>query len=91
MLLKQLNEVISQEIATQLYALILKFANYGFNRSHAVAYSMIAYQMAYLKSTLSTLFYDVWLLTNVIGSERHTAQYIKEAKQLNIIYCYRLL
>ena len=73
----------TQEIATQLYALILKFANYGFNRSHAVAYSMVAYQMAYLKVHYPTYFMSV-ALTNVIGSERHTAQYIKEAKQLNL-------
>lgn len=71
------------EIATQLYALILKFANYGFNRSHAVAYSMVAYQMAYLKAHYPAYFMSV-ALTNVIGSERHTAQYIKEAKQLNL-------
>lgn len=71
------------EIASQLYALILKFANYGFNRSHAVAYSMIAYQMAYLKAHYPAYFMSV-ALTNVIGSERHTSQYIREAKQLNL-------
>lgn len=73
----------SFEMASQLYALILKFANYGFNRSHAVAYSMIAYQMAYLKVHYPAYFMSV-ALTNVIGSERHTAQYIRESKQLNL-------
>jgi DNA polymerase-3 subunit alpha len=61
----------------------LKFANYGFNRSHAVAYSMIAYQMAYLKVHFPAYFMAV-SLSNVIGSERSTAAYIKEAKQLKI-------
>lgn len=73
-----------QEIATQLYELILKFANYGFNRSHAVAYSMIAYQMAYLKRHYPSYFMTV-ALSNVIGSESNTAQYVKEAKQLDIL------
>ena len=35
-----------------IFASILKFAGYGFNKSHAVAYSLVAYKMAYLKSTL---------------------------------------
>ncbi|MDE5977295.1 MAG: DNA polymerase III subunit alpha [Turicibacter sp.] len=74
----------SLEVAKQLYALILKFANYGFNRSHAVAYSMIAYQMAYLKVHYPAYFMSV-ALTNVISSERHTTQYIREAKQLNLV------
>lgn len=73
-----------RETAEELYALILKFANYGFNRSHAVAYSVIAYQMAYLKVNYPSYFMAV-ALTNVIGSESHTAQYIKEAKHLGIM------
>ena len=73
----------SPEMAKKLYSLILKFANYGFNRSHAVAYSLIAYQMAYLKAHYPAYFMSV-ALTNVIGSEHHTAIYIREAKQLDL-------
>ena len=80
---KAIERGYTPEIANQLYALILKFANYGFNRSHAVAYSMIAYQMAYLKAHYPAYFMSV-ALSNVIGSERHTADYIKEAKQLGL-------
>lgn len=80
---KAIERGYTPEIANQLYALILKFANYGFNRSHAVAYSMIAYQMAYLKAHYPAYFMSV-ALSNVIGSERHTAEYIKEAKQLGL-------
>ena len=36
-------------VANRVYDLIVRFADYGFNRSHAVAYSMVAYQLAYLK------------------------------------------
>ena len=71
----------TQHIAHELYELILKFADYGFNRSHAVAYSMIAYQMAYLKAHYPTYFMSV-ALSHSIGSELTTAQYVKEARQL---------
>lgn len=80
---KAIERGYSEEVANQLYELILKFANYGFNRSHAVAYSMIAYQMAYLKTHYPSYFMTV-ALSNVIGSEGNTAQYLKEAKLLNI-------
>ncbi|MCL1950750.1 MAG: DNA polymerase III subunit alpha [Turicibacter sp.] len=69
--------------AQELYGLILKFANYGFNRSHAVAYSVIAYQMAYLKQKYPAYFMAV-SLTNATGSERATASYVKEARQLGL-------
>lgn len=41
---------INQKTADEIFTLIDKFANYGFNKSHAVAYSIVAYQTAYLKS-----------------------------------------
>ena len=40
------------ETSKTLFASILKFAGYGFNKSHAVAYSLVAYKMAYLKVPL---------------------------------------
>ena len=44
-----INNGYSKELATKVFDLIEKFANYGFNKSHSVAYAYIAYQMAYLK------------------------------------------
>lgn len=41
---------IDKKIATEIFDAIDKFANYGFNKSHAVAYSVVAYQTAYLKA-----------------------------------------
>ncbi|MBZ0182334.1 MAG: DNA polymerase III subunit alpha [Melioribacteraceae bacterium] len=41
---------IPQKIAEEIFENIDKFANYGFNKSHAVAYSVVAYQTAYLKA-----------------------------------------
>lgn len=69
----------SYEISKKLFDLILNFAGYGFNRSHSVAYSIIAYKMAYLKSHYQTIFFAN-LLTNVIGSESKTHEYIMEAR-----------
>jgi DNA polymerase III subunit alpha len=57
----------------------VRFADYGFNRSHAVAYSMIAYQLAYLKAHYPAFFISS-LLTSVVGNETKVAQYIREAK-----------
>lgn len=71
------------EQAKQIFELVLNFAGYGFNRSHSVAYSIIAYKMAYLKCHYKTIFFAN-LLTNVIGSESKTHEYILEAKSNNI-------
>ncbi|MCF7617271.1 DNA polymerase III subunit alpha [Bacillus sonorensis] len=69
----------SVKSANEVYDLIVKFANYGFNRSHAVAYSMIGYQLAYLKARYP-LYFMCGLLTSAIGNEDKLAQYIYEAK-----------
>ena len=66
-----------------MFAQILKFAGYGFNRSHAVAYSMIAYKMAYLKVHYPLYFYTN-LLTNVIGVESKLNEYISEVRSVKI-------
>ncbi|PAE41902.1 DNA polymerase III subunit alpha [Bacillus sp. 7884-1] len=72
-----------RELANNIYDLIVRFANYGFNRSHAVAYSMIAYQLAYLKANYP-LYFMAGLLTSAIGNETKIAQYILESKQKEI-------
>jgi len=72
-----------KEVANHIYDLIVKFANYGFNRSHAVAYSMIAFQLAYLKAHYP-LYFMAALLTSVSGNENKIAQYIRECKQIGI-------
>ena len=71
------------ETSKKIYDLILNFANYGFNKSHSVAYSIIAYRMAYLKAKYPKYFFSN-LLSSVIGSETKTKEYIDEARRLNI-------
>ncbi len=74
------NNGYDKDVAINVYEMILKFANYGFNKSHAVAYSVIAYKMAFLK----TYFYKYFmtnLLTNVINNEHKTSNYILELRK----------
>ena len=73
----------SKEISDKTYDFILKFANYGFNKAHSVAYSIIAMKMAYLKSHYGNVFMAS-LLTNSIGAESKTKEYIDECKKMEI-------
>jgi DNA polymerase III subunit alpha len=78
-----INNEVNENVAITLFDLILKFANYGFNKSHSVAYALISYQMAYLKANYPLLFYTS-LLTSVIGSETKTSEYLDECRQRGV-------
>ena len=78
-----LHKGYDEALAQKVYALIMKFANYGFNRSHSVAYGMIAYQLAYLKANAPLYFFNS-LLNSVIGSETKTSEYVFEARKRHI-------
>ena len=69
--------------AKKYYDDILAFAQYGFNKSHAVAYSIIAYKMGYLKIHFPKYFY-LSLLSMIIGSEYKTSVIIREARQKGV-------
>ena len=69
--------------AKKIFDLILRFAGYGFNRSHSVAYSLIAYKMAYLKVHYQLPFYAA-ILSNVTLSPVKTNEYILEARERGI-------
>lgn len=66
-----------------IYDTIVKFANYGFNKSHSVAYALVAYWMAYLKANHPELFMSV-LMDSVAGSQSATAQYLRECRRMGI-------
>ncbi|AKU79409.1 DNA polymerase III subunit alpha [Spiroplasma turonicum] len=74
----------SEEASSELWNYIEKFASYGFNKSHAIAYSLISYWMAYLKTHFKSNFYCC-LLNSVIRNEDKTRQYIEELKRDNFI------
>ena len=73
----------SDEIASDLFDLAEKFAGYGFNKSHAVAYGLVAYQLAYLKANYPLEFYTS-ILNSVIGDSTKSAIYITECRRKHI-------
>lgn len=72
-----------EEKAIEIYNYIEKFANYGFNKSHGVAYAIIAYQMAYLKTYYYKSFMCA-LMTNNIGGINSTIKYVMECRKNKI-------
>lgn len=80
-----LNQGFDRHIAEDVYALIVRFADYGFPKSHAVAYSVISYQMAYLKAHYPQSFYAA-LLTNATGNAEKIQQLVAEAKDKGITF-----
>ncbi|GAK30409.1 DNA polymerase III subunit alpha [Weissella oryzae SG25] len=74
----------SSKVAEEVYGYIETFAQYGFNRSHAVAYAKLAFQLAYLKAHFPSAFYKAVL--NKSWSDKHKAQvYIAEARATGVI------
>ena len=73
----------SMKQANEIFDMMEKFAEYGFNKSHSYAYGLIAYQMAYLKANYPLYFYQC-LLDSVIGTEKKTSEYIYECQSRNI-------
>ncbi len=74
----------SKDLAIKVYDMIFKFADYGFNRSHSVAYGMISYKMAYLKAYYPEVFMK-HMLSSVISSEEKTKEYIYECSSNGVI------
>jgi DNA polymerase III subunit alpha len=74
---------IQQKIANEIFDAIDKFANYGFNKSHAVAYSFVAYQTAYLKAHFTAEFLAA-NLTNEFGNSSKVAAMLEDCRKLKI-------
>ncbi|OEH84476.1 DNA polymerase III subunit alpha [Desulfuribacillus stibiiarsenatis] len=70
-------------VANDVYDTIVAFANYGFNRSHAAAYAVIAYQTAYLKANYPLEFMAA-VLTGAMNSSDKVSQYIDDTKKSGI-------
>ncbi|SUX27542.1 DNA polymerase III subunit alpha [Campylobacter upsaliensis] len=69
--------------AEDLWELIVKFAGYGFNKSHSAAYGLITFQTAYLKTYYPSEFMAA-LLTSEQNKIENVAMYIEEMKKMNI-------
>ena len=68
----------------KIYDSIKRFANYAFNKSHSVVYSMIACQMAYLKVHYPLEFYAAILETSSSTNDTKFNEYVSEMKKRNI-------
>lgn len=73
----------SRELAVKMYELILKFASYGFNKSHAAAYALIAYQTAYLKANYP-VDYMAALMTVYCSNSDKVALYLADCRRIGI-------
>ena len=74
---------INKEIAAGIFLKIEPFAEYGFNKSHAAAYAIIAYQTAYLKTYFPNQFLAA-SMTMDISNQNKLSEFYEELKRLNI-------
>jgi DNA polymerase-3 subunit alpha len=74
---------ISPEKAEEIFSILEKFAGYGFNKSHSVAYAIIAYQTAYLKANYPVEFMAA-MLSAELGNADKVAYYISECASMRI-------
>ena len=74
---------INRETAASIFLKIEPFAEYGFNKSHAAAYAIIAYQTAYLKTHYQSEFFSA-SMTMDISNQNKLSEFYEELKRLNI-------
>ncbi|MGI6752149.1 MAG: DNA polymerase III subunit alpha [Anaerovoracaceae bacterium] len=74
---------IPEKVAEEIYAQMESFAEYAFNKSHAAAYAVLAYQTAYLKAHYPLEFMAA-LMTGVMGDEGQIAKYIGNCNEMGI-------
>ena len=74
---------VPEEVANGIFDQLLDFANYAFNKAHAVCYAVVAYQTAYLKYHYPKE-YMAALLTSVLGQNGKVAEYIEQCRGLGV-------
>ena len=74
---------VPEQVAQSIYDEIVAFANYAFNKAHAVCYAVVSYQTAYLKCHYPKQ-YMAALMTSVLDSASKISGYIAECKDLGI-------
>lgn len=77
------NNGISEQAANEIYDSMVDFAKYAFNKSHAAAYAVVAYQTAYFKYYYPVEFMAA-LMTSVIDNARKVSEYIYTCRQMGI-------
>lgn len=74
---------VSEKVANQIFDDMIDFAKYAFNKSHAAAYAVLAYQTAWLKCYYPVQFMAA-LLTSIMGNSKKVSRYIQCCRKMNI-------
>jgi len=74
---------VKQEVAEQLFTLILPFGGYGFNKAHAASYAVVAFYCAYLKANYSAEFMAATMTAEAADAKK-IASAIAECKRINV-------
>lgn len=74
---------VSEEKANEIFDLMEKFAEYGFNKAHSAAYAVISYHTAYLKKYFPVEFMSA-LLSSEIGNQDKILKYVAVCNEMNI-------
>ncbi|ABP67412.1 DNA polymerase III, alpha subunit [Caldicellulosiruptor saccharolyticus DSM 8903] len=74
---------VDRQTAEKIFEIIEDFASYAFNKSHAAAYAILAYQTAYLKKYF-TIEFMTSLITSVMNSNEKVGMYIEECRRFGI-------
>ncbi|MDY4919787.1 MAG: DNA polymerase III subunit alpha [Phascolarctobacterium sp.] len=74
---------VPEELSDRIFSLLQHFAGYGFNKSHSVAYALVAYQTAYLKAHWRPQFMAAFL-NSVIGDSDKLSWYISICRNAKI-------
>ena len=74
---------IKKDVANYVFTKIEPFAEYGFNKSHAVAYAMIAFQTSYLKTHYKEEFIAASMSTSLTNTDK-LREYVEELKRLSV-------
>ncbi len=78
-----INKGITRDVANFVFTKIEPFAQYGFNKSHAAAYAMIAYQTAFLKTYYKEDFIAATMSTELTNTSK-LREFVEELKRLNV-------
>ena len=74
---------IAHDRANEIFDLLEKFANYGFNKAHAAAYGIVAYRTAYLKANFPVEFMAA-VLSNEVNNTDKIASFVGECRRMGI-------
>ena len=78
------NNNIDKKLASDIFDLMEKFAEYGFNKSHSVAYALITYQTAWLKAHYPAEFMSAVLSSDMDKTDK-VVNFLQEARRMNLV------